>query len=245
MLAGPGATEMMSTSAWSFALPLASDLRLGRSPAWRSAMPARPCGLLCGLKCPLVLMPSPELQSPASWTWNPNSPFGFNPETLATTRTLSPCCVKVVLQRTVLPLVGSSVALALGPSPCMLWHAATSGNSAAIRTFLIGLLFLSGCSRGRRLRVFHSLVLLVVRDSPVLRVSQLLGILRFRRGGLVRFRGLLGIALGRRCGELGVNAGKRSEHEAGGERDDDCLLHGCPPPQCCGWVAPAGLSVAA
>jgi len=45
MLAGPELTVTTSTSAVSSALPLASDLRLGRSPAWCSGMLCAPCGL--------------------------------------------------------------------------------------------------------------------------------------------------------------------------------------------------------
>src|SRR6185436_6628052 len=62
-------------------------------------------------------MPSPELQSPASWIWKPNSPLGRRPLTLALMRTLSPRCSKFTVPRTVLPLVGSRLAVAFGPPP--------------------------------------------------------------------------------------------------------------------------------
>jgi hypothetical protein len=62
-------------------------------------------------------MPSPELQSPASWMWKPNSLLGRRPLTLALTRTLSPRCSKFAVPRTVLPLVGSRLAVALGRRP--------------------------------------------------------------------------------------------------------------------------------
>ena len=124
---------MVSTSAVRLALPLASDFRLGRSPAWRSALPWAPCGLPNGLKCPLALMPSPELQSPASWTWKPNSPFGRRPLTLAATRTLSPRCSKLTVPRTVLPLVGWRLAVAFGPPPHMLCIVSQPASATAAR----------------------------------------------------------------------------------------------------------------
>ena len=116
MLAGPGVDgDDVERRRSTLALPLrVGACRLGMSPAWRSALPWWPCGLPCGLKCPLALMPSPELQSPASWMWKPNSPFGRRPVTLAATRTLSPRCSKFDRARTLLPLVGCRFAVAFG-----------------------------------------------------------------------------------------------------------------------------------
>src|SRR3954468_2609712 len=71
-------------------------------------------------------MPSPELQSPASWIWKPCSCPGLRPLTSATTRTLSPICVKVAVPAALLPFVGCKSALALGPDGAMLWHPASA-----------------------------------------------------------------------------------------------------------------------
>src|SRR6478609_9771892 len=60
-------------------------------------------------------MPSPELQSPFSWMWKPWAP-GARPATFASTSTLSPFWVKRTAPVTLLPLVGSSLATALGPA---------------------------------------------------------------------------------------------------------------------------------
>src|SRR5205814_2746016 len=96
------------------ALPFASALMPGMSPAWWSAS-CGPCGLPDGLKWPPVLMPSPLEQSPFSCAWKPCSLFGGRPVSLASTFTLSPCCWKLTVPAAVLPFVGSSVATALGP----------------------------------------------------------------------------------------------------------------------------------
>src|SRR5829696_7736732 len=79
-------------------------------------MPPWPCALPPGLKWPPVLIPSPELQSPFSWTWKPCSAFGLRPVILALTATAAPRCVNVTVPAVELPFVGSSVAVALGPA---------------------------------------------------------------------------------------------------------------------------------
>src|SRR3954468_6351276 len=60
-------------------------------------------------------MPSPELQSPASWIWKPTSLPGRRPDTVPLTFTRLPCCLKLIVPRTSLPFVGSSTAVACGP----------------------------------------------------------------------------------------------------------------------------------
>src|SRR3982751_5905814 len=123
-LVAPGFTVMMSRVVSTRALPYSSALSAGMSPSWRSLVDGWACGLACGLKCPLALMPSPELQSPASWMWKPCCWFGRRPLTSATTRTLSPTCVNMTLPVVLLPLVGSRSALARGPCGSRrLWQA--------------------------------------------------------------------------------------------------------------------------
>src|SRR5215510_10904887 len=98
-------------------------------------------------------MPSPELQSPASWMWKPNSPFGRRPLTLATTCTLPLRCSKVTVPLTVLPLVGSRFAVALGPPPimlCIVSHPASNATTATNK----GAGFMSGFLRGGPLYSF-------------------------------------------------------------------------------------------
>src|ERR1700741_4601363 len=129
-------------------------------------------------------MPAPELQSTASWMWKPTSLFGFSPVTLALTRTLAPRCSKLTVPRTLLPLVNSSLAVALGPPPPVrldqvswtVWQPASSATAAIGRTAgLIGWLLKGGPLysllrlRGRRLGRRHgnALVLLVVRHGLV------------------------------------------------------------------------------
>src|SRR3954464_4556269 len=64
--------------------------------------------------------------------WKPCCWFGRRPLTSATTRTLSPTCVNVTLPVVLLPLVGSSSALARGPCGSRkLWQAATAMTSVA------------------------------------------------------------------------------------------------------------------
>src|SRR5712664_917970 len=143
MLDGPGVTVMMSSVASSVALPLESAFSAGMSPAWRSGLPGLPCGLPKGLKCPLVLMPSPELQSPASWIWKPCSWPGTSPLTLPVTRTTSPTCVKLTVPPALLPLVGSTFAVALGAWEGTLWQSASAAAATmSSMVFMGGLLLL-------------------------------------------------------------------------------------------------------
>src|SRR5688572_2182620 len=164
MLFAPGPTVITSRSAEMLALPLASARSIGRSPAWRSALVGWPCGLPCGLKWPLALMPSPELQSPASWMWKPTWLLGCRPDTVPLTRTRSAPCTKVTVPLTLLPLVGCSTAVAFSPLEvrfdqvsCTVWQPASKASVAAdAMTIFIGLpdpLFLRRL--GRRLGRSH------------------------------------------------------------------------------------------
>src|SRR5262245_11941261 len=211
---------MVSSSKLALALPLASDLRLGMSPAWRSALPGLPCGLPKGLKCPLALMPSPELQSPASWMWKPYSPFGCRPCTFAVTRTLLPLCTKLTTPRTLLPLVGWRLAVAFSlPPDHQFWivsHPASSATAAKTvaggkKSVLIqwrsgGAPLYSFLGRrgslGRRHR--DALVLLVIGHGLILRLGELIGVLGLRRSGLFGLGRLFRIGLRRRRRQLGV-----------------------------------------
>src|SRR3954464_3384941 len=67
-------------------------------------------------------MPSPELQSPASWMWKPTSLPGRRPDTVPLTFTRLPCCLKLIVPRTSLPFVGSSTAVACGPDIVRSYH---------------------------------------------------------------------------------------------------------------------------
>src|SRR5262245_8782778 len=237
MLAGPGATVMVSTSKLRFALPLASDLRLGMSPAWRSALPGLPCGLPKGLKCPLALMPSPELQSPASWMWKPASLFGLRPAPVPCTRALLPLCVKWTVPRTLLPLVGWRLAIAFSlPPDHQFWivshpaSSATAANTVAgcrrsgfIRWRSGGAPLYSFLGRlGRRHRS-AALGLLVVSDYAVLRLGEVVGVLRLGGGRLVGLRLLLGVALRRGCGQLGMRRGNRPGKQPCDQHQKDAL----------------------
>src|SRR6185369_3726676 len=87
------------------------------SPVWCSPVPPPcPCGLPVGLKCPPALLPSPELQSPFSWTWKPCVVLGGRPATCALTITLLPCCSNTTWPDVLLPFVGCSTATARAPS---------------------------------------------------------------------------------------------------------------------------------
>src|SRR3954454_7691478 len=59
-------------------------------------------------------MPSPELQSPASWMWKPCCWFGLRPRTSPATRTLSPACVNGTVAAVLLSLVCCTFATARG-----------------------------------------------------------------------------------------------------------------------------------
>src|SRR6185436_4391104 len=119
-----------------------------------------------------ALMPSPELQSPFSCTWNACSAPGLSPVSSALTCTAPPRCAKLTLPRAVLPVVGASVALALRPPPMSIEAQPATAQSAAavISTVLMG--------------------------PPFLFLSGVLGCGRFRVGFRLR-GGLLGIALRR------------------------------------------------
>src|SRR5258706_3626306 len=127
-------------------------------------MPPCPWGAPSGLKCPPVLIPSPELQSPCSCRGKPCGAPGFRPDPFAFTRTMSPSWVNVTLPRASLPLVGSRSATAVGPPPMPIdaqpatakpTHAArmmrfiASPESGLLRVGLLGLfLLLFRFSRG-------------------------------------------------------------------------------------------------
>src|SRR5512134_2428936 len=144
-------------------------------------------------------MPSPEPQSPTSWTWKPCSTAGLRPVTTACTRTLSPICVNVAVPLAVLPLVGCSLATAWGPSGRNIWQPASSAaaetRTRAPRIETATLLLLRRRLGGNGLGRVHgdALVLLVVGDRLVLGLRVQLRFLRLRRGGLVRLGGLLRI----------------------------------------------------
>src|SRR5262249_7863377 len=66
MLLGPGATVMMSRSAEMLALPLASALSIGRSPAGRSALAGVPGGVAAGLELALRAIAAGRLPAASS-----------------------------------------------------------------------------------------------------------------------------------------------------------------------------------
>src|SRR5258708_18813100 len=153
------------------ALPYESATNAGMSPSWCGA-DCGPCGLPSGLKCPPVLMPVSELQSPFSWPWKPCSAPGFKPVRFALTRTLSPSCVNVTVPRALLPVVGSRFATAEG-SPPMPMEAHPAAMAAGAPT--------------ANMRFMRAL------PWSFLRIF-LLVLLRVRLGLLLRFRG---VGLGR------------------------------------------------
>src|SRR6267142_4130407 len=82
-------------------------------------------------------MPSPELQSPASWMWKPCSCPGFKPLTSATTRTLSPVCVKVAVPLALLPFVGCRLAVALVPAGLIMLRQPAASTTTPISSALL------------------------------------------------------------------------------------------------------------
>ena len=117
MPAGPAFTVKPVNFVEYVALPLASALILGISPAWLCVLPGCPCALPSGLKWPAALIASGAEQSPFSWTWNPCSEFGLRPLTLAFTKTSLPCHTKLTSPLVFDPERDSKLALAFCPVP--------------------------------------------------------------------------------------------------------------------------------
>src|SRR5262245_3512788 len=141
------------------------------------------------------------------------------------TRTLLPLCAKLTVPRTLLPLVGSSFALAFSPPPPhQLWMVSQPVSKAtAAREARTG--FVTWRSRGRPLYSFlgrggslgrrhrDALVLLVIGHGLVLGLAELVGVLGLCRGGLFGLGSLFRIGLGRRRRQLGVRCSNHSREQ--------------------------------